>query len=377
MPRLILLLAGTALIAAVALGFAGWRWLEPRLHGPPRPVTADRVFQAINPEREFVDLMTHHLLSRPDIRAAMQISPDSGLGTSPPLDLAAHSNLLIVLAVSQRISHTLKLDEALTAACDHFMDRYYDLGRREWRDDFVAAGPLDAPMLITVSRAMIALSLAYDVTGNQRQLIAAQSIWAKHRAFLLPPAVLGDTLRPQRQPIDSATLVAAFDALVVLYEVAGGSTLSNDIEDMARYIVRDIMDRSGGILATTYAPTLEPLPGPQLPPAGQLTMAAALATAAEQGLSALFVAPGSDLMDMVIGGRPAKDTASYTAADHIEAARAIALYASRKDRTDLWPAFDEHYNALRASLTPAAEPDILARTARFYLAQRRLNLPVR
>src|SRR5690606_6455958 len=141
----------------------------------------------INPEREFVDQMTQHLLSRPDIRTAMHIGADGG----PPVDLATYSNLLIVLAVSQRISHTLKLEEALTAACDRFMARYYDLGRREWRDEFVAAGPLDAPMLITVSRAMIALSLAYDMTGNQRQLIAAQSIWAKHRAFLLPPAILG------------------------------------------------------------------------------------------------------------------------------------------------------------------------------------------
>jgi hypothetical protein len=367
MARLMLVVSA-ALIALAALGFMGWQWLEPRLYGPLRSPTPEGIFLTINSERDFVEDVARRLLARDEVRTAMQI----GAADSPPLDLASHSNLLIVLAVAQRIAHTDVLDDALLAASDDFMARYYDLGRREWRDEFVAAGPSDTATLRTVCRAMIALALAYDVTGNQRQMIAAQSIWDKHRSFVLPPDVLDASL-PSRRPIDSATLVAVFDAMTVLYRVGGSSMLWTDIENLTRYMVRELMEQNDGVLAAAYTPSLEPVPGPPLPPAYQLIVATALAEAAEYGLSPLLVAPGSDLMDAVLKNRPPNATAHYTVADHTEAARAIAFYATRQERPDLWPLFEEHYNAMRRHLSAASPFDEMAQAARFYLAQYRLT----
>lgn len=372
-------IAAAAVAAMLAIGvivYLAWQWTAPSSR-PDNPIAAaTQIFQSINPEREFVDETVRPLLRSPLVRAAVRGADASG----QPLDLQSHSNILILLASGNSIAPLPALNDALIAASGHFLDRYYDLGRREWRDDAMATGKPGAPTLASISRAILALALSYDATGNQRLLLAAQSAWNMHRAAYMAAALEDDARTdgaPLSMEVDSADLLAGFEAMLALYDVTAGTALWQDIELMARFLARDLLDHNDGLLAAGYGRDLKPDAGRPLVIADQFALAAALATAAQSGLSSLLVTPGSDLLDILAVRDMGELQGAAAVAAHIEGARAYAVYAAQNDRRDLWPAFARYYADLRrdqAALSPS-DHDAQARLARFYLHYATVTAP--
>lgn len=293
--------------------------------------------------------------------------------------LVSQGRLLYVMATGYSLTGEAAYLQSLRAGADFLLDKYHD---DEHGGFFWSVGP-DGKPLDTKKTAyghafvIFGLSHACRVTGERRYGVAAEACWDTLKARL------GDSfggLRPQAQHdwsnlggVNSQNpLMHLFESLLTLHDATGSERAFEAAAALAHFIYTRLYDQKAGCLPEMYGLNWTPLPeaeGGYVDIGHQFEWAYLLSRAVEKGFHPRYMATGARMLDWgLVNGydRPAGGIWSNAGYDgrpragekgwwqQCELLRALARYAARHQREDLWPSFDQSLAFIRRNFLDEA-----------------------
>lgn len=286
--------------------------------------------------------------------------------------LVSQGRLLYVMATGYDLTGQPEYLQAVRAGADFLLASFRDdeHGGFFWSVD-PEGKPVDTKkMAYGHAFAIFGLAHACRVTGERRYGDAAEACWGTLKSRL------GDGfggIRPQSGRDWSSPggtnsqnpLMHLFEALLALHDATGSARVFEDAAALAHFIYTRLFDERRGCLPEMYSLDWAPLPeaqGGYVDLGHQFEWAFLLSRAVEKGFPTRYLATGSRMLEWGLkhgydhatgglwsnanyDGQPRKGDPGWW--QQTEMLRALARYAVRHQRDDLWGPFDQSLEFVR------------------------------
>jgi len=292
--------------------------------------------------------------------------------------LVSQSRMLFVLATGYEVTGDAAYLEAVRKGAEFLIGHFRDEECGGWSWSVSPEGTVLDWNKNSYGHAFVifGLSHAARVTGEKRFAEAALSCWEdmkKHLRYAgggIKPGTNRDFSRVRGGNTQNP-MMHLFEALLALHDATGSQTVFDDAGELAEFIFGRLYQAGGGFLPEQYDEQWKPLPvadGGYVDLGHQFEWAFLLSRAVEKGFPDRYLKIGGRLLDY--GMKIARDAANggiFSSGDYdgkvirpgkgwwqqCELLRALVHYAGTRGREDLWPAFGQSLQFVKANFLDA------------------------
>ncbi len=290
--------------------------------------------------------------------------------------LVSQSRLLYVFAAGYELTGEQRYLQAVRRGADFLLEHFRDAEHEGWFWSVGPDGQVQGTHKDSYGHAFVifGLSHAARVSGEPRYARAALETWEVMKRHFRDE--IGGFYRTagadwsRRRGHSQNPMMHLFEALLALHDATDSDAVFADAAALAEFIFTRLYRRDGGYLPEQYDASWRPLPagkGGFADVGHQFEWAFLLARAVEKGFPRTYLDVGGRLLDfgMRVGydaeaggilaradydGSASGGKGWWQQAEHL---RALAHYAGRLGRNDLWPAFEKSLAFVRRELIDA------------------------